>query len=294
MPNAVWARSTRREMKKGQNDIDYITGEIIVLASSSPFVNMIRKKNLNGSLAVGPDEHAVQQLKESDGEKLKSMIKEGMNIEEEDDKNKLKELKTKHEPLTKLMKVVLGIMKAHIIRDYSMTFYMAFKKNMEINLKHSIMSELKETVAMNKSDKIVKDMIRLLLDILQQISGFNFDEMMHFTVDLRDEYVIQQQKGFDGTKLRAMMKEGLDIENEHENKKPNELKERFALSIVISQLISGFDLEELTQFASHIRRMINLGLSISDDHEDLHGNNETFQEKVEGAADEASKVKEVK
>eukprot|EP00972_Heterocapsa_arctica_P020237 2986528-Heterocapsa_arctica.AAC.1 len=63
MPNAAWARSMRREMKKGQNDIDYITGEIIVLASSSPFLNLIRRKNMNGSLAAGPDEHAVQQLK---------------------------------------------------------------------------------------------------------------------------------------------------------------------------------------------------------------------------------------
>eukprot|EP00972_Heterocapsa_arctica_P069614 10286326-Heterocapsa_arctica.AAC.1 len=123
---------------------------------------------------------------------------------------------------------------------------------METNLKHSIMSELKETIAMNKSDKIVKVMIRLLLDILQHISGFNLDETMHFTVDLMDEYVIQQQKGFDGTKLRAMMKEGLGIENENEKKKPNELKERFELPMklwllfVISQLTSGFDLEELT------------------------------------------------
>eukprot|EP00972_Heterocapsa_arctica_P090285 13318487-Heterocapsa_arctica.AAC.1 len=61
------------------------------------------------------------------------------------------------------------------------------------------MSELKETIAMNKSDKIVKDLIRLLLDILQYISGFNLDEKTHFTVDLMDEYVIQQQKEFDGT-----------------------------------------------------------------------------------------------
>eukprot|EP00972_Heterocapsa_arctica_P110591 16283994-Heterocapsa_arctica.AAC.1 len=92
-------------MKKGQNDIDYITGEIIVLASSSPFLDTIRKKNLNGSLPADPaDEYAVQQLKESDGEKLEFMMKEGLNIEEEGDKNKPKELKTKHEPFTKLMK----------------------------------------------------------------------------------------------------------------------------------------------------------------------------------------------
>eukprot|EP00972_Heterocapsa_arctica_P070818 10462813-Heterocapsa_arctica.AAC.1 len=72
MPNATRARSTRhREMKTGQSDINYITGEIIVQASSSPFLKTIRKKNLNGSPAVDlANEHAVLQLKESDGEKL--------------------------------------------------------------------------------------------------------------------------------------------------------------------------------------------------------------------------------
>ena len=90
------------------------------------------------------DEYSVQQLKEFDGKKLKSTTKEGLDIEDEDEKKlepdgfcffkscahfpelracaavvirqhvfyglrkKLEEMKAEFEPLTKLMKEVLG------------------------------------------------------------------------------------------------------------------------------------------------------------------------------------------
>merc|ERR1711998_131285 len=109
------------------------------------------------------------QLKEFDGKKLKSTTKEGLDIADEDEKKKLEELKAEFEPLTKLMKEVLGDktekvivsdrivdspcvlttseygwsanmerMKARALRDSSMTSYMVSKKTMEINPKHSI------------------------------------------------------------------------------------------------------------------------------------------------------------
>ena len=119
--------------------------------------------------------YATQQLKEFDGKKLKSTTKEGLDIDDEDEKKKIEELKAEFEPLTKLMKEVLGdkvekvlvssrmadspcvlttseygwsanmerIMKAQALRDNSMTSYMVSKKTMEVNPKHSIMVELK-------------------------------------------------------------------------------------------------------------------------------------------------------
>merc|ERR1712188_360915 len=72
---------------------------------------------------------------------------------------------------------------------------------MEVNPKHSIMTELKKKASADKSDKTVKDLIWLLFDT--------------------------------------------------------------------SLLTSGFNLEEPTQFAGRIHRMIKLGLSIDDDDEGM-------------------------
>ena len=61
-------------------------------------------------LEVDPiDEYATQQLKEFDGKKLKSTTKEGLDIDDEDEKKKIEELKAEFEPLTKLMKEVFGL-----------------------------------------------------------------------------------------------------------------------------------------------------------------------------------------
>merc|ERR1712038_589489 len=237
-------------MKEGQNDIYYITGESIAAVSSSPFLESLRKKGLEVLYMVDPiDEYTVQQLKEFDGKKLKSTTKEGLDIADEDEKKKLEELKAEFEPLTKLMKEVLGdktekvvvsdrivdspcvlttseygwsanmerIMKAQALRDNSMTSYMVSKKTMEINPKHSIMLELKKKAAADKSDKTVKDLIWLLFDT--------------------------------------------------------------------SLLTSGFNLDEPTQFAGRIHRMIKLGLSIDDDDEGLGDDDLPPLEEVEGAAD---------
>ena len=74
-------------MKEGQNDIYYITGESVAAASSSPFLEALRKKGLEVLYMCDPiDEYAVQQLKEFDGNKLKSCTKEGLDIDDDDEK----------------------------------------------------------------------------------------------------------------------------------------------------------------------------------------------------------------
>merc|ERR1712187_1038426 len=199
--------------------------------SLKEYVNL-RKKGLEVLYMVDPiDEYGVQQLKEFDGKKLKSITKEGLDIDDEDEKKKIEELKAEFEPLTKLMKEVLGdkvekvivssrmadspcvlttseygwsanmerIMKAQALRDSSMTSYMVSKKTMEVNPKHSIMSELKKKAVADKSDKTVKDLIWLLFDTSLLTSGFNLDEPTQFA-----------------GRIHRMIKLGLSIDDDDE------------------------------------------------------------------------------
>merc|ERR1712144_181659 len=117
------------------------------------------------------DEYCTQQVKEYEGKKLKSVTKEGLDLDDEDEKKKTEEMKADFEPLCKLMKEVLGdkvdkvtvgtrivdspcvlvtsehgwsanmerIMKAQALRDSSMSSYMVSKKTMEVNPTHPIM-----------------------------------------------------------------------------------------------------------------------------------------------------------
>ena len=244
---------------QGHNSIFYITGESRKAVENSPFIEKLKRKGYEVLFMVDPiDEYAVQQLKEYDGKKLVCVTKEGLEIEEdEDEKKKMEELKSKFEPLTRIMKDIIGdkvekvvvserivdspcvlvtgeygwsanmerIMKAQALRDNSMSSYMSSKKTLEINPENAIVVELQKRSDADKSDKTVKDLVLLLFET--------------------------------------------------------------------SLLSSGFSLDEPATFASRIHRMIKLGLSIDDDDDEDADDDDADMPPLEEGADEGSRMEEV-
>jgi len=203
-----------QRMKEGQKDIYYITGESRAAVAQSPFIETLKKKGLEVLYLVDPiDEYMVQQMKDYDDKKLKSVTKEGLDLDEtEDEKKKQEEEKAKFEPLCKLMKDILGdkvekvvvsnridespcvlvtseygwsanmerIMKAQALRDSSSSSYMVSKKTLELNPSHQIVDELRKKADVDQSDKTVKDLVWLMYETSILTSGFSLDEPQNF------------------------------------------------------------------------------------------------------------------
>jgi len=203
-----------QRMKEGQKDIFYITGESRAAVAQSPFIESLKKRGYEVLYLVDPiDEYMVQQMKDYDDKKLKSVTKEGLDLEEtEDEKKKREEEKAKFENLCKLMKDILGdkvekvclgtridespcvlvtseygwsanmerIMKAQALRDSSTSGYMVSKKTLELNCNHQIVEELRKKAEVDQSDKTVKDLVWLMYETAILTSGFSLDEPQNF------------------------------------------------------------------------------------------------------------------
>jgi len=217
-------------MTENQKGIYYITGESKKAVEASPFLEKLKKKDIEVLYLVDPiDEYAVQQLKDFDGKTMICVTKEGLSLDDdEEEKKQFEESKKKTEDLCKVIKEVLEdkidkvvvsprladspcilvtgeygwsanmerIMKAQALRDSS-NGYMTSKKTMEINPTNAIITNLCEKVEKDSSDNTIKDLIWLLYETSLLTSGFSLDEPTSF-----------------GNRIHRLIKLGLSIDDE--------------------------------------------------------------------------------
>merc|ERR1712212_1323450 len=202
-------------MKENQKVIYYITGESKEAVENSPFLEALKKRDLEVLFMVDPiDEYAIQQLKDYQGKSMACATKEGLDLGlTEEEKKKAEEEKSAYEDLCKKVKDILGkkvekvlisdrmvnspcslvtgefgwsanmqrIMQAQALRDSTMSSYMVAKKTMEMNPKHAIVKALKDKFSADSSDSAAKDLVWLLYETALLTSGFTLDNPGSFS-----------------------------------------------------------------------------------------------------------------
>merc|ERR1712130_665644 len=97
-------------MKENQTVIYYITGESKEAVENSPFLEALKKRDLEVLFLVDPiDEYAIQQLKDYQGKTMACATKEGLDLGlTEEEKKAAEEEKASYEELCKKVKDILG------------------------------------------------------------------------------------------------------------------------------------------------------------------------------------------
>jgi len=202
-------------MKEGQKGIYYITGESRKSINNSPFLEKLKKRDLEVIFMVDPiDEYVSQQLKDYNNHKLICITKENLDLTEEETKDDFETVKKDFEKVCTHIKSILGdevekvvvsnrldsspcvlvtseygwtanmqrIMKAQALRSNDQMAYMMNKKTLEINPYNKIIVRIKDKLeSENNESKTLNDLVHLLYDITLQSSGFTLDDPSTFS-----------------------------------------------------------------------------------------------------------------
>ena len=217
-------------MKEGQKGIYYITGESKASVAASPFLEGLRTRGYEVLYLVDPiDEYMVQQMKEYEGKKLVSCTKEGLDLDDtEEEKKQKEEEKARFEPLCKLMKDVLG------------------DKVEKVVVSHRISES--PCVLVTSEHGWTANMERIM-----KAQALRDNSMTSYMVS---------KKTMEINPTNEIVKE---LRNKSEvDQSDKTVKDLIWLMFETSLLTSGFNLEDSSQFATRIHRMIKIGLSIDE------------------------------
>merc|ERR1712014_310266 len=240
-------------MKEGQNGIYYITGESKAAVATSPFLEGLKQRGYEVLYLVDPiDEYMVQQMKEYDGKKLVSCTKEGLDLGDTEEEKKQK---ARFEPLCKLMKDVLG------------------DKVEKVVVSHRISES--PCVLVTSEHGWTANMERIM-----KAQALRDNSMTSYMVS---------RKTMEINPTNEIVKE---LRNKAEvDQSDKTVKDLIWLMFETSLLTSGFNLEDSSQFATRIHRMIKIGLSI--DEVEGEGDDDLPELVDTPAADSGTKMEEV-
>jgi len=246
-------------MKEGQKHIYYITGESKEAIKNSPFLEKLRRANYEVLFMVDPiDEYCVQQLKEYNGKKLKCCTKEGLDIDlSEEEKKQHEEEKASFEGLCKLIKDVLGDKVEKVV----VSDRVCDTPCILVTGEHGWSANM---------ERIMK------AQALRDTSMTSYMQSKK-TMEINPKHNIIQE----------LKKKGDD------NQGDKTVKDLIWLLFDTSLLTSGFNLENATEFAGRIHRMIKLGLSIEEDDDEILDKEEDLPELVKDGNEGDSKMEEV-
>jgi len=217
-------------MKEGQDKIYYITGESRKAVEESPFVEGLKKKGLEVLfMTEAIDEYMMQQLKEFEGKKFVSITKSGLDLADTEEEKKEKErLASENKTLCEVVKETLG------------------DKVEKVEISDRVVNSPCCIVTGEHGWSAYMEKIMKAQALRNNQMGSYMVSKKTLEINPSHPIIVELRK-----KISA-------------DKNDKTVKDLVWLLYETSLLSSGFNLDEPSNFASRIHRMIKLGLSIDD------------------------------